>query len=173
MFQTIPLFIIRSFSLYTSNGICAESLRAASCQQTCMMTHTIAVCTVKNFWWWTVELSETCRVLFKKYIWEISATSSFYYKNLSRYMVTWMSKMVKVSTCPPWRYAEGPDVQRQPFLTSTPDGGERSTSSLGYFYRRYPLNRRLGGFQSQSGHFGDRTHAPTRDRSTVPKMSIL
>ena len=27
------------------------------------MTYTIAVCTVKNSWWWTDELSETCRVL--------------------------------------------------------------------------------------------------------------
>ena len=36
-----------------------------SCQQTCM-THTTAVCTVKNSWWWTEELSETCRVLFQK-----------------------------------------------------------------------------------------------------------
>jgi hypothetical protein len=30
-----------------------------SCQQTCM-TYTIAVCTVKNSWWWTEEVSETC-----------------------------------------------------------------------------------------------------------------
>ena len=37
----------------------------ASCQQTCM-TYTIAVCTVKNSWWWTEELSETCKVLFQK-----------------------------------------------------------------------------------------------------------
>jgi len=51
MFHTVPLSIIRSFSLYT--------------QQTCM-TYTIAVCTVKNSWWWTEELSETCRVLFQK-----------------------------------------------------------------------------------------------------------
>ena len=36
----------------------------ASCQQTCM-TYTIAVCTVKNSWWWTEELSETCRVSFQ------------------------------------------------------------------------------------------------------------
>ena len=54
----------------------------ASCQQTCM-TYTIVVCTVKNSWWWTKELSETCRVLFLKYIWEISASSWFYYKNCS------------------------------------------------------------------------------------------
>jgi len=26
------------------------------------MTYTIAVCTVKNSWWWTGELCETCRV---------------------------------------------------------------------------------------------------------------
>jgi hypothetical protein len=36
----------------------------ASCQQTCM-TYTIAVCTVKNSWWWTEELSETYRVSFQ------------------------------------------------------------------------------------------------------------
>ena len=36
----------------------------ACCQQTCM-TYTVAVCTVKNCWWWTEELSETCRVLFQ------------------------------------------------------------------------------------------------------------
>ena len=35
----------------------------ASCQQICM-TYTIAVCTVQNCWWWTKELSETCRLLF-------------------------------------------------------------------------------------------------------------
>jgi len=28
-------------------------------------TYTIALCTVKNFWWWTEELSETCRVYTK------------------------------------------------------------------------------------------------------------
>jgi len=42
----------------------ADSL-LASCQQTCM-TYNIAVCTVKNSWWWTEELSETCRVSFQK-----------------------------------------------------------------------------------------------------------
>jgi len=26
------------------------------------MTYNIAVCTVKNPWWWTEELFETCRV---------------------------------------------------------------------------------------------------------------
>jgi len=62
----------------------------ASCQQTCM-TYAIAVCAVKNSWWWTEELSETCRVLFQKWIWENSASSWFYYKNISRCTVTWTS----------------------------------------------------------------------------------
>jgi len=51
VFRTVALSIIRSFSLYT--------------QQTCM-TYNTAVCTVKNSWWWTEELSETCRVSFQK-----------------------------------------------------------------------------------------------------------
>ena len=36
----------------------------ACCLKTCM-TYTVAVCTVKNTWWWTEELSETCRVSFQ------------------------------------------------------------------------------------------------------------
>jgi len=36
----------------------------ASCLQNCR-TYTIDVCTVKNSWWWTGELSETCRVSFQ------------------------------------------------------------------------------------------------------------
>ena len=94
MFQTVPLSIIRSFSLYTQQWYMsyrfADSLRAGSGRNVLILTYTIAVCTVKNSWWWTEELSETCRVLFQKYIWEISATSRFYYKNLSRCTVIWM-----------------------------------------------------------------------------------
>jgi len=62
MFRTVPLSIIRGFSLYTQQWYMSysfvDSLRAgsgwnsvlilfASCQQTCM-TYTIAVCTVKT-----------------------------------------------------------------------------------------------------------------------------
>ena len=53
MFQTVPLSIISSFSLYTQQWCMSYSLRAgsghsvlillASCQQTCM-TYTIGVC---------------------------------------------------------------------------------------------------------------------------------
>jgi len=60
MFRTVLVSIIRSFSLYTQQRYMsyrfADSLRAGFC----CMTYTIAVCTVKNSWWWTEELSETC-----------------------------------------------------------------------------------------------------------------
>ena len=39
----------------------------ASCLQSCM-TYTTAVCTVKYSWWWTEELSKTCRVSFQNKI---------------------------------------------------------------------------------------------------------
>ena len=71
-----------------SNGVCHTGLLIAceqermllltSCQQTCM-TCTIVVCTARNSWRWTEELSETCRVSFQKYVWEINASSWFYY----------------------------------------------------------------------------------------------
>jgi len=85
MFRTVPLSIIRSFfTAYTATVYVIQVCwQLASCQQTCM-TYTIALCTVKNSWWWTEELSETCRVLFRKWIWEICASSWFYYKNLTQ-----------------------------------------------------------------------------------------
>ena len=63
MFRTVPLYIIRSFFHCThNNGKC----------------HTGLLCVQwKNSWWWTEELSETCRVLFQKLkqIWGTSACS--------------------------------------------------------------------------------------------------
>ena len=41
-----------------------QMLLLTSCQRN-YTTYTIAVCTVKNSWWWTKELSETCRVSFQ------------------------------------------------------------------------------------------------------------
>jgi len=51
MFRTGPLSIIRSIStLFTRNT----------------MTNTYCVYTVLRYsWWWTVDLSETCRVLYQ------------------------------------------------------------------------------------------------------------
>ena len=120
MFRTFPLSIIRSFSLYTqqwymSYRFCwqlasrirmeprTELVPSWSCPQavtvTCM-TYTVAVCTVKNSWWWTEKLSETCRVsLFQKQIWEISVSSWFYYKyfatNYAFYKIIKIKQMCK------------------------------------------------------------------------------
>jgi len=67
-----------------SNGVChtgfADTSQAVS--KTCM-TYTIAVCTVKNSRWWTEKLSETCRILFQKWNWEISVSRWVYF--LRRY----------------------------------------------------------------------------------------
>jgi hypothetical protein len=52
-------------------------------------TYTTAVCTMKNSWWWTQELSETCRVSFQEYIREISVSSWFYYKKLYWELNSW------------------------------------------------------------------------------------
>jgi hypothetical protein len=81
MFRTDPLSIIRSNSLSTQQLFMSYNFRAAAgsgwncssilillfenCPQTCM-TYTIAECTVNISWWWTEELSETCRVSFQK-----------------------------------------------------------------------------------------------------------
>ena len=52
-------------SLRAGSG-CSFLILLASCLQTCM-THTFAVCTVKNSCWWLTEkLSETCRFSFRK-----------------------------------------------------------------------------------------------------------
>ena len=55
------------FNCTHSNGVCLWQVcwQLASSQQTCM-TYTIAVCTVRNSWWWRKELSETCRVSFQE-----------------------------------------------------------------------------------------------------------
>jgi len=87
MFRTVPLSFIRGFSLYT---------------QQWFMSYTIAVCTVLGSWWWTEELSETCRVVFQKYIWEIGASSWFYYMNLSRCTLTCTSNSMYFITLIPY-----------------------------------------------------------------------
>jgi hypothetical protein len=57
----------------------AVSSWSCSSKAVCM-TYTTAECTVNNSWWWTEELSATCTDSFPKQIWEISASSWFYYK---------------------------------------------------------------------------------------------
>jgi hypothetical protein len=76
MFRTVPLSIIRSYSLYTQqwymsyrfvdrSGWNSVPSWSCCCSKAVCMTYTIAECTVNNSWWWTEELSETCRIPFQ------------------------------------------------------------------------------------------------------------
>ena len=65
--HTVMVYVIQVFWQLASRIRMERSsilILLASCQQTCI-TYTIAVCTVKSSWWWTEELSETCRVSFQ------------------------------------------------------------------------------------------------------------
>jgi hypothetical protein len=54
----------------------------ASCQKN-GMTYTIAVCTVKYSWWWTEELSETCKVSFQNKIKKLMHLVGFITRNIA------------------------------------------------------------------------------------------
>jgi hypothetical protein len=105
--------IIRSFLLYaqqwyTSNRF-ADSLQGGSgcsilillvrCLQTCM-TYTIAVCTVKNTWWWTEELSETCRVSFQNKFEKLVHLVGFVVRKIVKYVYCSFSVLYK-----PWYWS--------------------------------------------------------------------
>jgi len=61
LFPVMHLYVLQVYVIQVcwqlARRISIELL--ASCQQT-SMTYVIAVCTVKNSWWWTKELSEIC-----------------------------------------------------------------------------------------------------------------
>ena len=70
MFRTVPLSIIRSFSLYIQQWYMsyrfADSLQAGSgVSKPVWHIPLLCVYTVKNSWWWTEGLSETCRISFQ------------------------------------------------------------------------------------------------------------
>jgi len=60
-------------------------LLLASRQQTCM-TYTIAVCTVKNSWWWTDKTVRNMWSFIPKQIWEIGASSWFVIRKVLTYI---------------------------------------------------------------------------------------
>ena len=76
-FHHQEFFIVHTAMVYVIQGLltaCEQdqdgtAVPSWSCSQavskTCM-TYNIVMCTMKNSWWWTQELSETCRVLFTK-----------------------------------------------------------------------------------------------------------
>jgi len=117
MFQTISQFIIISFSLYTQQWFMsykfADSCRAwsgwncssilillSSCQQTCM-TYTIAVCTVRNSWWWKRNCPKHVEFRFKNRFEKLVHLVGFIIGMLSRCTVTWISnkKLCLPSDC--------------------------------------------------------------------------
>jgi hypothetical protein len=65
-----------------------------SCLQTCM-TYTNAVCTVNNCWWWTEELSETCRVSFQNKFEKLAHLVGF----IIRYL-----RLIRAETCNVLKY---------------------------------------------------------------------
>jgi hypothetical protein len=52
-----------------------------SCQQT-FLTYTIVMCTVKNSWWWTEELPETCKIPFQNKFKKLVHLVGFITRNL-------------------------------------------------------------------------------------------
>ena len=78
--HTVVLYVTQVCWQPASRILILILILLARCLQTCM-TYTTAVCTVKNSWCWTEELSETFRISFQnKNFWEISASIWFYYK---------------------------------------------------------------------------------------------
>jgi hypothetical protein len=112
MFQTVPLSIIRSTSLYTQQWYMshrfADSLRAGSgwnavpswsCSQAVSkhVWHTIAVCTVKNSWWWTEECPKHVEFHSKNKFEKLVHLVGFIIRNLSRCTVTGTSNCSNLS----------------------------------------------------------------------------
>jgi len=68
MFRTVPLLVVKSFSLYTQQWyviqVCWQLASGKSAKPVWHIP--IAARTVLNSWWWTKELPKTCRVLFQK-----------------------------------------------------------------------------------------------------------
>jgi len=80
MFRTIPLTITGVFHCTYSNVIHHTGLLTA-CKLSANLYDVYHCCAYsEKLLWWTEELSETCRVSFQKYSWEINASSWFCYK---------------------------------------------------------------------------------------------
>jgi len=119
---------------------------------------TVAVCTVLDSWWWTENLSETCRILFQKKIFEISASRWFYYKNMPKLVVS--SKKPEGSLPCSWRHAAHPG-----------DKTRRSTSqpptTLTSHLRRGLISRLCPSFSTSKILYGFPV-APFCDKFSLP-----
>jgi hypothetical protein len=83
-----------------SNGICHTSLYRAVYKP---VWH-IPLLSVQwiNSWWWTDELSETCRVSWQNKICEISASSWFYCKEKTHVGLFWLQKQKTLLLITDW-----------------------------------------------------------------------
>ena len=177
MYGTVPLSIIRSFSLYTQQWYMSYSLRAGSgrnsvlipltsCQQTCM-TYTIAVCTVKNSWWWTEELSETCRVFSKNKFEKLLYLAGF----ITRIYYDARSPERQIHTIPSWSCSQA--VRHIPLLCvqwKNPGDGQRNCPKHVEFYSKNKFEKLLylAGFIIRIYHDA---RSPERQIHTVPTWS--
>jgi hypothetical protein len=147
MFRTVPLSIIRSFSLYTQQWYMSyrfvDSFRAGSgwnesCLQTCM-TYTIAVCTVNNSWWWTEELPKTCRVSFQNKIEKLVHLVGFIIRSFYA-TCRWGAKLLTdLNLLPRWRmHVNVPPLLHMPSLRNT-ELSTMQTLRLSFFILRIIL----------------------------------
>ena len=112
MFRTCPLSIIRSIStLYTTQWVFVMLVLLASASSRQPKEPTwqipIALYTVLRYsWWWTVDMSETCKVIYQINLRSMLLVG-FYYKNIPRWLVLWMSKKhLLIKTNLPFRIRE-------------------------------------------------------------------
>ena len=95
-FFTVHTAMVYVIKVFLSACKQDQDVPSRSCLQavrkTCM-AYTIVVCTVKNSWWWTEELSETCRVSFQNKSGKLVHLVGFIIRNLSRCTVTWTSEI--------------------------------------------------------------------------------
>jgi len=82
-------FTVHSAMVYVIQ-VCRILILLTSYPQTCM-TYTIAVCTVKNSWWWTEGLSETCRFSCQHKFQKLEHLAGFIVRN-NRYVFTIFKK---------------------------------------------------------------------------------
>jgi len=94
MFRTVRLSIIRNlFTVHSAMvyGVCHTVCRQLSSRSICSCSKAvykpvwhIPLLSVQwiNFWWWTDELSETCRVSWKNKFVKFGASNWFYYKEI-------------------------------------------------------------------------------------------
>jgi len=87
--------------------------------------------TVLDSWWWTVNQSETCRVLFQNKFEKLVHLFGCYYTNVSRRTVLWMSNLLSDPLLPTPVGDKGPCVTWPHSKTRTITHTHTHTHTLG------------------------------------------